>query len=89
MLSVFPIIGIICVAISIYYYISKNIKLSTVFELIGNSILMVYAFYALYALYALLVLNYFIYLFFGIMFLCFLIKNILDLKKLIGDSKHV
>jgi hypothetical protein len=83
MLSVFPIIGIICVAISIYYYISKNIKLSTVFELIGNSILMVYAFYAL------LVLNYFIYLFFGIMFLCFLIKNIFDLKKLLGDSKHV
>jgi hypothetical protein len=86
MLSVFPIIGIICVAISIYYYISKNIKLSTVFELIGNSILMVYAFYALYAL---SVLNYYIYLFFGIMFLCFLIKNIFDLKKLIGDSKHV
>jgi hypothetical protein len=83
MLSVFPIIGIICVAISIYYYISKNIKLSTVFELIGNSILMVYAFYAL------LVLNYFIYLFFGIMFLCFLIKNIFDLKKLLGDSKDV
>ena len=86
MLSVFPIIGIICVAISIYYYISKNIKLSTVFELIGNSILMVYAFYALYAL---LVLNYYIYLFFGIMFLCFLIKNIFDLKKLLGDSKYV
>ena len=83
MLSVFPIIGIICVAISIYYYISKDLKRSIVFELAGNSILMVYCFYAL------LVLNYYIYLFFGIMFLCFLIKNILDLKKLMGDSKHV
>ena len=85
MLSVFPIIGIICVAISIYYYISKNHKLSLVFELTGNSILTVYAFYAL------LVLNYYtyLYLFFGIMFLCFLIKNILDLKKLLGDSKYV
>ena len=83
MLSVFPIIGIICVAISIYYYISKDLKRSIVFELAGNSILMVYCFYSL------LVLNYYIYLFFGIMFLCFLIKNILDLKKLMGDSKHV
>ena len=83
MLSVFPIIGIICVAVSIYYYISKDLKRSIVFELAGNSILMVYNFYAL------LVLNYYIYLFFGIMFLCFLIKNILDLKKLMGDSKHV
>lgn len=83
MLSVFPIIGIICVAISIYYYISKDLKRSIVFELAGNSILMVYCFYAL------LVLNYYLYLFFGIMFLCFLIKNILDLKKLLGDSKHV
>ena len=83
MLSVFPIIGIICVAISIYYYISKDLKRSIVFELAGNSILMVYCFYAL------LVLNYYLYLFFGIMFLCFLIKNILDLKKLMGDSKHV
>jgi hypothetical protein len=83
MLSFVPLIGVIFIAISIYYYISKNIKLSTVFELIGNSILMVYAFYAL------LVLNYFIYLFFGIMFLCFLIKNIFDLKKLLGDSKDV
>ena len=86
MLSVFPIIGIICVAISIYYYISKDLKRSIVFELAGNSILMVYCFYSLYSL---LVLNYYIYLFFGIMFLCFLIKNILDLKKLMGDSKHV
>lgn len=83
MLSVFPIIGIICVAISIYYYISKDLKRSIVFELVGNSILMVYN------VYALLVLNYYIYLFFGIMFLCFLTKNILDLKKLLGDSKHV
>ena len=83
MLSVFPIIGIICVAISIYYYISKNRKLSLVFELTGNSILVVYSFYAL------LVLNHYIYLFFGIMFLCFLIKNISDLEQVIGDSKHV
>lgn len=83
MLSVFPIIGIICVAISIYYYISKDLKRSIVFELAGNSILMVYCFYSL------LILNYYLYLFFGIMFLCFLIKNILDLKKLMGDSKHV
>ena len=83
MLSVFPIIGIICVAISIYYYISKDLKRSLVFELTGNSILMVYCFYSL------LILGSYIYLFFGIMFLCFLIKNILDLKKLIGDSKHV
>lgn len=83
MLSVFPIIGIICVAISIYYYISKDLKRSLVFELAGNSILMVYCFYSL------LILGSYIYLFFGIMFLCFLIKNILDLKKLIGDSKHV
>ena len=83
MLSFVPIIGIICVAISIYYYISKDLKRSIVFELVGNSILMVYN------VYALLVLNYYIYLFFGIMFLCFLTKNILDLKKLLGDSKHV
>ena len=83
MLSVFPIIGIICVAISIYYYISKDLKRSIVFELAGNSILMVYCFYSL------LMLGSYIYLFFGIMFLCFLIKNILDLKKLLGDSKHV
>lgn len=83
MLSVFPIIGIICVAISIYYYISKNRKLSIVFELAGNSILVVYSFYAL------LMLGSYIYLFFGIMFLCFLIKNIFDLKKLLGDSKDV
>lgn len=83
MLSVFPIIGIICVAISIYYYISKDLKRSIVFELAGNSILMVYCFYSL------LMLGSYIYLFFGIMFLCFLIKNILDLKKLMGDSKHV
>ncbi len=81
MLSVFPIIGIICVAISIYYYISKDLKRSIVFELAGNSILMVYCFYSLLISY--------VYLFFGIMFLCFLIKNILDLKKLMGDSKHV
>ena len=83
MLSVFPIIGIICVAISIYYYISKDLKRSIVFELAGNSILMVYCFYSV------LMLGSYIYLFFGIMFLCFLIKNILDLKKLTGDSKHV
>ena len=83
MLSVFPIIGIICVAISIYYYISKDLKRSIVFELTGNSILMVYGFYSL------LILGSYIYLFFGIMFLCFLIKNIFDLKKLIGDFKHV
>ena len=83
MLSVFPIIGIICVAISIYYYISKDLKRAIVFELAGNSILMVYGFYSL------LMLGSYIYLFFGIMFLCFLIKNIFDLKKLIGDSKHV
>ena len=83
MLSVFPIIGIICVAISIYYYISKDLKRSIVFELAGNSILMVYCFYSV------LMLGSYIYLFFGIMFLCFLIKNILDLKKLMGDSKHV
>mgnify|MGYP001606082030 CR=1 FL=1 len=83
MLSVFPIIGIICVAISIYYYISKDLKRSIVFELAGNSILMVYNFYAF------LIFDSYIYLFFGIMFLCFLIKNILDLKKLLGDSKHV
>ena len=83
MLSVFPIIGIICVAISIYYYISKDLKRSIVFELAGNSILMVYCFYSL------LMLGSYIYLFFGIMFSCFLIKNILDLKKLMGDSKHV
>lgn len=85
MLSVFPIIGIICVAISIYYYISKDLKRSIVFELAGNCILMVYNFYAF-----LIFDSYtYIYLFFGIMFLCFLIKNILDLKKLMGDSKHV
>ena len=83
MLSVFPIIGIICVAISIYYYISKDLKRSIVFELVGNFILMIYCFYSL------LMLGSYGYLFFGIMFLCFLIKNIFDLKKLLGDSKHV
>jgi hypothetical protein len=82
MLSFVPLIGVIFIAISIYYT-SKNVKCSVVLSLLGNCILMVYNFYAL------LVLNYYIYLFFGIMFLYFLIKNICDLKKLIGDSKHV
>ena len=82
MLSFVPLIGVIFIAISIYYT-SKNVKRSVVLSLLGNCILMVYNFCVF------LIFDSYIYLFFGIMFLCFLIKNILDLKKLLGDSKHV
>ena len=82
MLSFVPLIGVIFIAISIYYT-SKNIKRSVVLSLLGNCILMVYN------VYAFLISESYVYLFFSIMFLCFLIKNIFDLKKLLGDSKHV
>lgn len=82
MLSFVPLIGVIFIAISIYYT-SKNVKRSIGLALLGNCILMVYDFCAF------LIFDSYIYLFFGIMFWCFLIKNIFDLKKLIGDSKHV
>ena len=82
MLSFVPLIGVIFIAISIYYT-SKNIKCSVVLSLLGNCILMVYDFCAF------LIFDSYIYLFFSIMFLCFLIKNIFDLKKLLGDSKYV
>ena len=82
MLSFVPLIGVIFIAISIYYT-SKNIKRSVVLSLLGNCILMVYDFCAF------LIFDSYIYLFFSIMFLCFLIKNIFDSKKLLGDSKDV
>ena len=82
MLSFVPLIGVIFIAISIYYT-SKNAKHSIGLALLGNCILMVYN------VYAFLISESYVYLFFNIVFLCFLTKNIFDLKKLMGDSKHV
>ena len=82
MLSFVPLIGVIFIVIAIYYT-SKNIKRSVVSSLLGNCILMVYN------VCAFLIFDSYVYLFLSIIFLCLLTKNILDLKKLMGDSKHV